>query len=146
MAANCTYVPPTTYLLLQLLNKEPYKKACRLTKHGELLGKTTTTKTKQAGELTAEKKKKKDRQIKRSRQKDERRDRKGESSDSPEIPDRRPTADISGLPSGNHRTELQILNHKAGSLLGHIIIIIKSNAKSVSRYKTKPQTLHVQDV
>ena len=101
-------------------------------------------KKKQAGELTAEKKK---RQIKRSRQKDERRDRKGESSDSPEIPDRRPTADISGLPSGNHRTELQILNHKAGSLLGHIIIIIiKSNAKSVSRYKTKPQTLHVQDV
>ena len=47
MAANCTYVPPTTYLLLQLLNKEPYKKACRLTKHGELLGKKKKKKNRQ---------------------------------------------------------------------------------------------------
>ena len=43
-----------------------------------------------------------DRKSKRTRQKkkNKRGDRKGESNDSPEIPDRRATSDIPGLPSG----------------------------------------------
>ena len=38
----------------------------------------------------------------RSRQKNSRRDRKGESNDSPEIQDRVVTSDIPSLPSGGH--------------------------------------------
>ena len=47
-----------------------------------------------------------DRNSKRTRQKKNRRgDRKGESSDSPEIPDRNETSDIPGLPSGSVNCE-----------------------------------------
>ena len=37
------------------------------------------------------------------KKKNKRGDRKGESNDSPEIPDRRETSDIPGLPSGGQR-------------------------------------------
>ena len=46
------------------------------------------------------KKKKKDGTSNRPRQKDKRGDSKVESNDSPEIPDRKETADIPGLPWG----------------------------------------------
>ena len=42
-----------------------------------------------------------DRQSKRTMQKNNRGDRKGEPNDSPEIPDRRETSDIPVLPSGS---------------------------------------------
>ena len=42
----------------------------------------------------------KDRKCNRTRQKNKRGDRKVESNDSPEIPDRGETSDIPGLPSG----------------------------------------------
>ena len=43
--------------------------------------------------------------------KNKRGDRKGESNDSPEIPDRRRTSDIPGLPSGALFTNILITNH-----------------------------------
>ena len=42
---------------------------------------------------------KNDKKSNRTRQKNKRGDRKGESNDSPEIPNRRKTSDIPGLPS-----------------------------------------------
>ena len=45
-----------------------------------------------------------DRKSKRTRQKNKRRDRKGELNDSPKIPDKREISDIPSLPSGIMRT------------------------------------------
>ena len=50
--------------------------------------------------------KKKIRQNNRARQKNKRGDSKVESNDSPEIPGRRETSDIPGLPSGVTTTEV----------------------------------------
>ena len=47
-------------------------------------------------------KKEQDRRSSRSRQKNKKGDRKVESDDSPEIPDRRETSDIPGLPYDDH--------------------------------------------
>ena len=47
-----------------------------------------------------EKKKRYDRKNNRTRQKNKTGDSKVDSNDSPEIPDRRDTSDIPGLPSG----------------------------------------------
>ena len=55
---------------------------------------------KSSGEWTSRQKKRYDKNSNRTRQKNKRRDRKVESNDSPGIPDRGETSDISGLPSG----------------------------------------------
>ena len=55
---------------------------------------------KSSEERTTSKQEKKDTNGNRTRQKNKRGDSKEESNDSPEIPDRRKTADIPGLPSG----------------------------------------------
>ena len=57
---------------------------------------------KKSGEWTISRKKWQDRKSKRTRQKKNKRgDRKGESNDIPEIPDRRVISDIPSLPSGH---------------------------------------------
>ena len=53
--------------------------------------------------------KKYDRKGMRPRQKKQTGDRKGESNDSPQIPDRRETSDIPGLPSGSVNHYMQVL-------------------------------------
>ena len=55
--------------------------------------------------------KKMTRQNKRTRQKNKRGDRKGESNDNPEIPDRRVISHIPGLPSGLTSKELACVHH-----------------------------------
>ena len=71
------HIPAINYHLLAA-KQEPYQKAYLLTKNTEeFLGK-------KSGEWA-------------SRQKNERRDSKVESNDSPEIPDRRETSDVPGL-------------------------------------------------
>ena len=45
-------------------------------------------------------------------EKNKRGDRKGESNDSPEIPDRRETSDIPSLPSGETETERRMSEKK----------------------------------
>ena len=57
------------------------------------------------------------RQSQRTRQKNERENRKAESNDSPEIPDRRGTSDIPGLPSGRGKGQIQQNAINAGQLL-----------------------------
>ena len=78
------YIPPINLLLLAA-KQEPYKKAYLLKKNIEEF----------SGQLAE-----KDRKSNRTRQKNKRGDSKVESNDSPEIPDRRDTSDIPGLPSG----------------------------------------------
>ena len=86
------HIPPTNYHLLAA-RQEPYKKAKPLTKNiWEFSGK----KSQENGPLAV---KRLDGKSKRTRQKNKRRDRKGESNDSPEIPDRGKTSDIPGLTS-----------------------------------------------
>ena len=55
---------------------------------------------KKSGEWTISRKNDKTERARGLGRKNKRGDRKGESNDSPEIPDRRKTSDIPGLPSG----------------------------------------------
>ena len=88
------HIPPTNLFLLAA-KEEPYKKAYLLTKNIEAFsGKSSEEWTNRQG-------KKKIRQNNRARQKNKRGDSKVESNDSPEIPGRRETSDIPGLPLGD---------------------------------------------
>ena len=85
---------PTNYHLLAA-QQEPYKKAYPLTKNiWSFLGE------KESGEWTISRKMTRQKEQKDWAEKNKRGDRKGESNDSPETPDRRITSDIPGLPSG----------------------------------------------
>ena len=90
------HIPPTNVLLLTA-KQEPYKKAYLLTKNIEQFS------GKSLEERASRQKKRKDRKGNRTRQKNKRGTSKAESNDSPEIPDRRETSDIPGLPSGGER-------------------------------------------
>ena len=85
MAASCTYHLPTIISLL--LNKSH----------------TKNPSGKKSGEWTINRKmtRHKEQEDQAEEKKNKRGDRKGESNDSPEIPDRRETSDIPGLPSGD---------------------------------------------
>ena len=88
------YISPTNLLLLAA-KQEPYKKAYLLTKNiGRIFWKKLRRMDQQA-------EKREDRESNKTGQKNKRGDRKVESNDSPEIPDRGETSDIPGLPSGD---------------------------------------------
>ena len=89
---------PTNCVLLTA-KQEPCKKACLLTKNiGRIFWKKFRRKGQQA-------EKDKDRKGNKTGQKNKGGDSKVESNDSPEIPDRRETSDIFGLPSGVMRRD-----------------------------------------
>ena len=109
---------PVTNLRLLAAKQEPYKKAYLLTKNiEEFSGKSSEERTsrykkiRQKGlghkesfvrRLMLGHKESFVRRLNRTRQKNKRGASKVESNDSPQIPDRRETSDIPGLPSGEH--------------------------------------------
>ena len=94
------HIPPTNYHL-QDPQQEPYKKSLILMKNvsefsGEPSWEWTISKTIQN---------RKSKRTSLTRQKNERRDRKAESNDSPEIPNKGEASVIPSLPSGDHQTK-----------------------------------------
>ena len=87
------HIPPTNLLLLAA-KQEPCKTAYLLMKNIEDFFLENFQKNGPAG------KKGQNRKSNRTRQKNKRGDSKVESNESPEIPDRGETSDISSLPSG----------------------------------------------
>ena len=67
-----------------------------------------------------------DRKSKRTRQKKTREDTKGKSNDSPEIPDKRGTSDIPGLPSGSYTSHI----YPEQSLHTHVVQALWTSQRS----------------
>ena len=102
MAASCTY----TYQLSSSCSTRAIQKSLTL---NEKYLRVFWKKSQENGPLAE---KSLDRKSKRTRQeKTKRGDRKGESNDSPEIPDRRMTSVIPGLPSGEQKSLTQEHGH-----------------------------------
>ena len=86
------HILPTNVLLVAAKQK-PYKKSYLLTKNIEEFSR------KSSAEWASRQIKRYDRKNRRTRQKNKRGGSKVESNDSPEIPDRGETSNVSGIPS-----------------------------------------------
>ena len=87
----------------------------------------------------AEKKDKTERVINRTRQKNKTGDSKVESIDSPEIPDRRETLHILGLPSGIAQSDS--LTYYTGKMTDVFLLpIVKKTNKQTTHKKTQQNT------
>ena len=111
----------TTYQLSCSWWQEPYKKAHLLMRNGGGF----SPQSRENGPLPE---KWQDTKSKRTRQKNKKGDRKGESNDSPEIPGRMWTSDIPGLPLG--------MLAKTANCSKLSAVVVLSSQTSVSKIKT----------
>ena len=98
--------------LLSLIAQEPHKKAY-LFKNKERKKETNNNNTKEYSEEKGKKKRKKKKKKEQQKEVAEQERREVESTNSPEIPDRRMTSDISGLPSWRRSRMAWAVTHQA---------------------------------